>query len=274
MQHANGATRRMSETAVFDVLRPIVRILKASGIEEQLLLSAVREAYRAKSSSPVVRGVWLDHSKFVSLADAVTVWARDPEFIDETGSPMKLSIKPGPRSFASLLKKAHVSIRAEYALRDLETLGSVRVCDAGRRVRLASHVLLTVSGKRFLAAPMINEIRRFAETVEHNLCERPGPTEGRMHRWAQCDALDPRQFTEVQRFVRLGGQTLLDAVDEKLGSCRARRGERKRITYGLGMYVFVDKGKKKPPLPAGDVDGRARRRRAMSMPTGNLPIGR
>ena len=273
MQRASVATRRMSETAVYDVLRPIVRVLKASGIEERTIQSAVRKAYGSKTAGPV-RGIWLDHSKFVSLADAVTVWARDPEFIDEAGAPMKLTLGPGRHSLSALLKRAHVTLRPEHALRDLEALGSVKVCEGGRQVRLVSHVLLTVSGKRFLAAPMINEIRRFAETVEHNLCESPGPMEGRMHRWAQCDTLDSRQFTEVQRFVRLSGQSFLDAVDEKLSSCIAKRHEKRRVLYGVGIYVFVDRAKKRFRLRTTETEVRASRRRTATFPVTAMPSDR
>jgi hypothetical protein len=91
---------------------------------------------------------------------------------------------------------------------------------------------------------MLNEIRRFAETVEHNLCDDPGPGGGRIHRWAQCASLDPKEIPEVQRFIRLNGQTFLDAVDEKLGSC-ALKGNNKHggVRCGVGIYAFADDGK-------------------------------
>jgi hypothetical protein len=100
-------------------------------------------------------------------------------------------------------------------------------------------------GKRFLAAPMLNEIRRFAETIEHNVCNDPGPYEGRMQRSAYSATLDPEQFAEVQRFVRLSGQTFLDAVDEKLASCSLPSGHKRSLKYGVGVYVFVDRTAKR-----------------------------
>jgi len=238
MQHANGATRRMSETAVFDVLRPIVRILKASGIEEPAVHAAVGSAYRRYRHSPI-RGVWLDRSHFMELVNIVMTWARDPEFIDEAGSPMKLSVRSGPHSFASVVKKARASVNPSVALRHLQALRSVRLCNNSRDARLLSHVLLTVTGKRFLTVPMLNEIRRFAETIEYNSCETPGSVDGRMHRWAESASLAPSQFAEVQRFVRLSGQALLDSVDEKLLSSEDQSGK-DGLGYGVGIYVFLD----------------------------------
>jgi hypothetical protein len=100
-------------------------------------------------------------------------------------------------------------------------------------------------GKSFLAAPLLNEIRKFAETLEHNVCNSPGPYKGRMQRSAHSTTLDPEQFTEVQRFVRLSGQTFLEGVHEKLASCSLPRGHKRGLEYGVGVYVFVDRTAKR-----------------------------
>jgi len=172
------------------------------------------------------------------------VWARDPEFIDDTGSPMKLRVGGGPSSFQSLMKKARVAIEADRALEQLQALGSVQRCDRGRRVRLVSNVLLTVAGNQFVAVSLLDAIRRFAKTIEHNLDVKPGSIQGRMNRLAYCASLDPAQFVEVQRFVRLSGQAFLDAVDEKLSSCRLENNKKHGLYYGVGIYVTVEKPQK------------------------------
>ncbi|MGH8260293.1 MAG: hypothetical protein ACREUG_11435, partial [Steroidobacteraceae bacterium] len=131
------------------------------------------------------------------------------------------------------------------ALAQLRLVGSIRPCDRGRRVRLLSNVVIPVMGRQFIAPPMLDSIRRFAETVEYNLCEGPRPGEGRMHRWAICAALDPSQLGEAHRAVRSTGQTFLEAIDEKLGSCATKPGAKRRgVTFGVGLYVFVDEPKK------------------------------
>jgi len=224
---------------VFQVLRPVVRLLKACGVSEAAITAAVARAFRRYARS-AVRGVWLDQSSYRQLAEIVMLWARDPEFIDERGSPKKLGVKGANSSFRRLLQKAGVSIDWNRALTQLHALGSIQLCDGRRRVRLVSHVLLMVMGKRFLVAPMLHEIRRFAETIEYNVCANPGPMQARMQRWAECRSLDRAQFAEVQRFVRLNGQALLDAVDEKLSSCAVRGGRKPGLGYGVGFYVFVD----------------------------------
>jgi hypothetical protein len=242
MDAMNRSALRVPQKSVLDVVRPLVRILRACGVSGGNIRSTTARACRQYVRNPT-RGVQLEHVPFLELADIVMVWARDPEFIDETGSPMKLRLS-GPVSFERLLKKAGVSIQAHSALEQLEALGSVERCDRGRRVRLVSNVLLSVKGKQFVVGPLLDSIRGFLETIEHNLTHRAGSLEGRMHRLASCASVDPVQFAEVQRFVRLGGQAFLEALDEKLNSCKATSG--KGLYYAAGIYVVVENRRKAP----------------------------
>ncbi|MGH8150391.1 MAG: DUF6502 family protein [Steroidobacteraceae bacterium] len=242
MDHLQGHPPRQSRRLAFDVLRPLIRLLRAAGIPEVALNASSERALRLYRRTPA-RGVWLDSAVFSKLTEILSVWARDPAFIDEKGMPQRLSLGAGPGSFAALVRLAGGSVGARRALVHLLALGAVRRCDGGRRVRLVSNVLVGVMGGRFLVAPMLDAVRRFSETVEHNLCERPGVAGGRLHRWAGSASLDPRQLREMQRFVRSSGQTFLDAVDEKLAACAAPARSRragKKLTYGVGVYVFMD----------------------------------
>ncbi len=246
MDAVNRSTRRVSRVSdktVCDVVRPLIRILRACGVNDASIRSATDKARRLYARAPAP-GVKLEHVPFLELAEIVMVWARDPEFIDEAGSPMKLRVRGGPASFESLLKKAHVVIPTASALKQLEALGSVQLCDRGRRVRFVSNVLLTNRGNQFVAGPQLESVRRFLETIEHNLCERPSPDQGRMQRWAFCSSVDPQLLPEAQRFVRLSGQAFLEAVDDKLAACKARAGKKAGRPFGVGIYVFIDTAKR------------------------------
>jgi hypothetical protein len=260
MDNVKGPTVQESQRAAFEVLRPIVHLLRASGVAAGDVRSASERALRGYARVPA-RGAWLDRACFQELTDVLMVWAGDPEFIDEAGAPVKLTLEGGPRpgprpdSFPYLLRKAGVSIAADRALVQLRALGSVQRCDRGRRVRLVSHVLPGVMGDRFLATPMLDAIRRFAETIEHNLCAGAAGAERWMHRSAGCSSIDLRELGEVQRFVRSSGESFLDAVDEKLLSS-ARKDAKEQRRYGVGVYVFMD--------PAGKTSDRRSRRRHTS----------
>jgi hypothetical protein len=239
---------KKSARTAFEVLRPIVRVLRACAISEEDIAAAVEKAFARYKRGPV-RGVWLDQDCYLQLADVVMLWAREPKFNDEAGRPRRLNLRKKSPSFGELLRQAGTSVKPAAALHHLQALGSVRLCDGGRQVRLLSHVLLATMGRRFLAASTLNEIREFAETVEHNVCTSPGPLEGRMHREARTASLDPAQFAEVQRFVRSGGQTFLEGVDQKLAACSFRGEQKGGMKYGVGLYVFVDRADKRSPAP-------------------------
>lgn len=236
-----GRRSSVPQELSFDVVRSVVRILIACGVDEHSIRSATEKSCKRYVRDPAP-GVQRTHVPFLELADVVMVWATDPDFIDETGAPMKLRLNGGRQSFETLLRKVGVSIPAGSALEHLEALGTVQRCDRGRRVRFVSNVLLAVSGNQFVATPLLDSVRRFLATIEHNLCEKRAAGYGLMQRWAACSSLDPEQLPEVQRFVRLSGQTFLNAVDEKLGSCQTKGRKKTGLRYGIGVYAFLDRG--------------------------------
>lgn len=237
-----------SQSILYDVLRPVVRILRLSGYTEEMIRSALNRACRRYARSPV-RGAWLesthglglDRARVITLMNVLRVWSQNPEFVDEKGQPKPVTLGDGPGSFRALLRSAKCNLAISRAVEQLKALGSVQLCDRGTRMRLLSNVLIVVAGNRFVVAPSIDAIRRFAETIEHNLCAGSRPGEGRIHRWAACEALDASQLEEIQRYVRSNGQIFLEALDDKLSSSKLRRSRRRAISYGVGFYVFTDR---------------------------------
>jgi hypothetical protein len=222
------------------VVRPLVRLLKASGIRDLAILSAVGLSCKKYACEPVT-GCWLDGARFSELSEILSVWTQDPDFSDENGEPCKLNLGRKSPCLRDVLRKCGVRTHPDQTLEELRKLGAVQPCERNR-LRLVSNVLFSARGKNFLAVPSFNAIRRLTETIEHNVLDNPGALEGLMQRSAYCLSLDQRQFNEVQRFIRLGGQAFLDAVDEKL-RLSVTHEKRKGPRYGVGVYVFMD-----PPL--------------------------
>jgi hypothetical protein len=246
MENLNGPALSASRRAGYRLLRVIHHLLRASGIPERTVRSINEQLYRQYARTRA-RGVWLDCARFLELAQALEMWSRDPEFIDETGAPRGLRLAggahPRPGSFPYLLRKSGVSLGARSALAQLRALGAVRRYHRGRRVRLVSDVLLGVRADGFLAPPMLDAIRRCAETVEYNVCRRPSDGARLMHRWVGCLSVDPRRLPEVHRFIRSSGQALLDAVGEKLHTSARKPGNaaKGRLAFGVGLYVYIDR---------------------------------
>src|SRR5215469_2575974 len=179
MPYVRRTTIKGSHRVVFDVMRPVVRILRVSGFSEEEIRSEVARACKLYARSPA-RGIWLDQThglgldqaRITELMNLLRVWSQDPEFVDESGQPKRLSLDSAG-SFRALLRRAKCSLASRLTLEQLQALGSVQLCDRGRRLRLLSNVLIVVVGKRFVVAPMLNSLRWFEESLEHNLCDNP-----------------------------------------------------------------------------------------------------
>lgn len=248
MRNVNAPTLEQARRHAFELLRPLVRLLRAAGIPESALRAQSERAYRRYARS-TPRGLWPVRVDLPELARILSVWARDPAFIDHSGSPRRLTLGGGSRSFAGLLRRARASVGTREALRCLRALGSVRYCDGGRRVRLVTGVMPGRVGSRFLAAPMLDAARRFLETLEQSACGDACGAWRLMHRGSGRTRIDPRRASEFERFVRSGGESFLEAADEKLRACAPRlpRSRRRALSaspgrggplYGIGIYVF------------------------------------
>jgi hypothetical protein len=220
------------------ILKPLIRLLKASGVSDTSISEAVDTACRLHGKERV-RGVNLDFERYCALADVVMMWARDPEFIDDRGLPKRLNTDATEPSFQRLMDKSGVAVGIDEAVKSLRDLHSIQFCGNRRQIRLTSHVLLSVTPRHFVVGAVLDEIRRFLETIEHNVCENPDAIHGRLQRTVMCASLDPDRFPEAQRFVRLTAQTFLDALDEKLNACSVKQ-TTGQLRYGAGIYVFVD----------------------------------
>lgn len=237
MDNAKGTMPRGPHRAVFNVMRPIVHVLRASGYAEAEIHAATGAACQLYPCGG--RGIALDGARFAELAGVVRLWARDPDFLDETGVPSRLSLGDGAPSFRALLQKSTCTDPTR-ALAQLQGLGAVRLCERGRRVRLVSSFLPPATDKGFVVAPTLDSIRRFAETVEHDLFGAPDPAGRRAHRFVSLATVDRTRLWELWRFVLTSAESLLEAADEKLHGCAAPDAKGGGVTCGVGLYFFVD----------------------------------
>lgn len=255
VQPVKGPTPAQSRQLALEVLRPVIHLLRAAGISESALRSQSEHVYR-RYARMTSHGVWLAPDHLAQATRAVKLWSCDPDFLDAAGVPRPLPLRSPRGSFACLVRRATVDVRASDILALLEAVGSVRRCDNGRRVRLITSVSPSVVGSRFLAQTVLDAVRRLAETAEYNVCGRPAAAPRRSYQRASCACVDPRQLAEVQRFVHALGETFLESVQDKLLACavapvrragRAGRARKGRL-FGVDIHVYVE------------ATGRARRR--------------
>lgn len=250
MQIVKGPTP--SQRLAFELLYPVIHLLWALGIPENVVRAQSEHAYR-RCARTLRRGVQREDEPLAALARAAALWSRDPRFLDAAGSPRTLRLGRGAGSFAALLRLAGVALRAREALAYLEALGVARRCDRGCRVRLVSRLPLSSAEALSLAAPVLEAVRWLAEPAESGSRARPSAARGRLCGRASCARVDPRRLPELRRFVRLLGETFVEAVREKLLACAlrpSRGGTRKGRLFGVSVHVYTDPGAPSPCPPS------------------------
>lgn len=253
MQIVKGPTPAQAQRLAFELLRPVIHLLWAWGIPENVVRAESERAYR-RCARTARRRVSGEQEPLAALARATTLWSQDPRFVDAAGSPRSLRLGRGAGSFAALLSLAGVSLHPPEALAHLEALGVARRCDRGCRVRLVSRLPLNSPGALPIVAPVVEAVRWFTEAAEPDAHARPSAALEPLHRRAICACVDPHRLPELRRFVRLLAETFIESVEEKLLACTLRRpsgrGARKGRRFGVCVRVYTQAGPQ-PVRPPG-----------------------
>lgn len=232
---------RLSRWA-FAVLRPIVRLLRAAGVTEDVIHAQVTRAL-ALHRQDTIRGRMdapMSQERVRTLSDLLGRWSRSPDWAGPDGMPRDLSLaRDGPRSFPALVETLKPAMPASEALDLLERFGAVtRVAD-GHRVRLLSAVLLVTSEDGFAAEPILTDLRRFAQTIEYNVFEKGASGPGRFQMSTLRSNVDPARSDEFGRYVRRTGGVMLAAADDELARYENPDLEQPEC-FGIGVFMFRD----------------------------------
>ena len=234
---------------VYGVLRPVVRILRSAGVSEASLLESVKRA-SAQHDGDARKGRLGSGSRYESLlavGGVIGAWARSSAWTDELGHARELSLrKDDPKGFAALVHCVDPQLHAPAVLKELQTMEVVRVLPNAAGVRLLQHSVLDASEETFPVEPVLRDLQRFAETLEHRVFRDPRSDFGRLQLSAARLSIDPGKFDDFCRFVTRNGQMLLDSADDRLNSYRELP-EGAGANYGVGLFVFFEDA---PVVPA------------------------
>jgi hypothetical protein len=226
----------------FIVLRPIVRLLRAAGVTEEIIHAQVGRAL-ALHRNDTIRGRLdgpVSQERARALGNLLSSWSRSPDWAGADGQPRELSLADdGPGGFAALAKTQLPAATAAEVLTLLERFGAVaRVAD-GTRVRLLSAVLVHTSQDGFAAETLLTDLRRFAQTLEYNVFEKAGSGPGRFQASTLRSNIDPARAEDFGRYVRRAGGVMLAAADDELA-----RHENPEVShpecFGIGVFMFRD----------------------------------
>jgi hypothetical protein len=187
----------------------------------------------------------------LALAAVTSAWSRSPEWTDLAGAARELSLrKDDGKGFAALVRSVSPSLNPASALKELQLMDAVRVVANSSLVRLVSHAGIPAAEDTFSIEPVLRDLQRFAETLEHNVfCDRRA-ADGRMQSTVARLSIDPQKFADFARFAARNGQLFLDSADDRLRSSRAVANGA-GAGYGVGVYVFFEDPDAIAASPAG-----------------------
>jgi hypothetical protein len=227
---------------VYGVLRPIVRILRSAGVSETSLVEGVKRA-SAQYDGDAKKGRLGSGSRYKSLLalGAVTgAWARSSAWTDDSGHARELSLRQeDPKGFAALVRSVNPHLHAPAVLKELQSMEAVTIPASAAGVRLLRHSVLDTSEATFSVEPVLRDLQRFAETLEHHVFRDHTVESGHMHLTAARLSVDPAKFDDFCRFVARSGQMLVDSADDRLNSYR-EVADGGGANYGVGVFVFLE----------------------------------
>jgi hypothetical protein len=236
---------------VYGVLRPIVRILRSAGVSESGLLEGVKRA-SAQHDGDAKRGRLGSGSRYetlLALSSVTGAWARSSAWTDDSGHARELSLrKEDPKGFAALVRSVDPRLNAPAVLKELQSKEVVRILANATGVRLLRHSVLNTSEETFSVEPVLRDLQRFAETLEHHAFRDRSIASGQTQITAARLSIDPAKFDDFCRFVARNGQMLLDSADDRLNSYR-EVADGAGANYGVGVFVFFE------DVPASRRDG-------------------
>jgi len=170
-------------------------------------------------------------------AEILRLWFQDPDFVDPTGYPRKLSMAGRDPSFADIVRRATEGVDVRTALQELRAAGAVAVDEEGN-VSVESR-LLACDGAARRAEVGLYAAENLLASVERNV-KHPDAKDA-----LQCETVsltfDRAQLPRVARQLRRQSIGMLEQTDDWLHehSGRRSRGKGNTATVTVGLYITI-----------------------------------
>jgi hypothetical protein len=226
----------------YGVLRPIVRILRSAGVSQSLIVESVNRAgAQHDGDKPKGRlGSGSRYQSVLALGSVTGAWTRVPEWTDASGNARELSLRAeDPKGFSALVRSIDPRLDAAAVLKELQQTDVVRILGNATAVRLLRHSVVHASEDTFSVEPVLRDLQRFAETLEHNILHKGNGAPSRLQLTASRLSIDPAQFEDFARFATRNGHVFLDSADDRLNLFKAVT-DGAGASYGVGVFVFFE----------------------------------
>lgn len=227
----------LRDVTVDDVLKDLLQLFRRLGLNAGHLVTRVKglDALGEPLSAP------FPHS--FAISDLLTLWHRDPAYLDATGAPLPVKMRAARRSFRDLAARSVPDMPANRLLGELERLRAIRI-DKNGLIHVRVRALNIFEDKRLAALHTLNSLRGFINTLGHNLHSRPSNANQLFHRIAWNGELDAATVAQMKIWLRRHGQNFLESADiwmmNKAGAARGKR-RRRLVQASVGVYLAVEK---------------------------------
>lgn len=288
MANKTPNSRSPADEALVALLLPISRLMLASDIGIDQLVSAAKQAYVKAAISEVFPvgsrvnisrlsvATGLTRKEVSLLVDRISGggdhlirqakeqrairvlrgWCVDPRFRDERGQPARLALRGNKRAFALLVKLYGGDVTPTSVLRELERMNAITTTRDGLLKIRASGRQFSLRAPQHLAE-IAGLLADFAGTISQHNSNGNSPT---YFGYRDFDAASMDDAALFDRTFSRRAAALLDGFDQwKAGRENARSASSKKKRIGLGIYLI--NSETSPPYPPEGAQQRLRQRR-------------
>jgi len=261
-------------SAIFKLMRPLVRILLRNGIPfgtfselaKRAYVSIASEEFAIEGRKPSVSRVsvitglsrkeisrvrettdpeaGISVQRYNRAARVITGWISDPMFVDARGEPRDLVVEDGSGSFADLVRRYSGDVPARAILDELVRVASVTRTHEGK-VRLLARAYVPQTGEADKIGILGTDVAELVSTIDHNLTARnSGQADPWFQRKVSYDNIPVEATDEIKELSARHGQEFLELLNRRLSE-RDRdvtpgTGGTGRMKLSVGVYYFEE----------------------------------
>jgi hypothetical protein len=241
---AVARSRRLTQRSavtVDDVLAALLDLFSQLQIDAPKLASRVKSLRRSRTPEPRL------YSYTATIGALLTAWHQNPEYLDDLGNPVPLSMRGTKRSFTKLAADAVPSMSAPALLAQLERVGAVSV-EKERYIHVHMRSLSVYEDRQLAVDHTLTSLLGFIKTLRHNLGSDVLNSNQLFHRVAWSDTLDRSLLPNLKIKLKRQGQNFLESFDNwmmRKTQAHSRTSKKSRqAQVSIGVYLAVGKDTK------------------------------
>jgi hypothetical protein len=178
------------------------------------------------------------------IANLLQGWHNDPEYMGPYGFPrdLEFSRESGQGlSFEDLVSRYAPGVDAQLMLEELIRFRAAKVVEESGMIHVEKRTFIPEQMAPELIEIFARGVRRFVETVDHNLGEQDA-LKRRFERWVFPDyGIREEDWLPFSEMVRDRLQEVIDDLETQFGLFRRPRAEvDNTLSVGVGLYLYKD----------------------------------